>query len=289
MRKSALFIAICLIGGTIATIVVAEIIAAPQQRIVGPPPDNLPAESVFIEREQASPVAGWFIAGRPNHPGILLLHGIRADRRSMLGRAYFLYEAGYSVLLIDMQAHGETPGSYITFGYRESYDVHAALRYLRARLPDQPLGIVGVSLGGAAVLLGEKPVNADALVLEAVYSALDQAVQNRLTIRLGEVGRLLAPLLLWQVEPRLGIAVESLSPVSSISALTAPIMIVAGTEDKRTRPDETEKLFSLAPEPKQLYWVQGARHEDLHQYQPQEYEHKVLAFFDKYLRPTVDE
>jgi len=51
---------------------------------------------------------------------VLLLHGVRADRREMLGRARFLNRLGYGILLIDLPAHGESPDDHITFGAREA-------------------------------------------------------------------------------------------------------------------------------------------------------------------------
>jgi uncharacterized protein len=56
---------------------------------------------------------------------VLLLHGVRADRLAMVSRAQLLTRQGFSVLLIDLQAHGATPGEAITLGYRESTDVVA--------------------------------------------------------------------------------------------------------------------------------------------------------------------
>ena len=53
----------------------------------------------------------------------------------MVDRALFLRDAGYSVLLIDFQATGESPGDVITFGWRERLDVLAAVDFLRRALP----------------------------------------------------------------------------------------------------------------------------------------------------------
>jgi alpha/beta superfamily hydrolase len=52
----------------------------------------------------------------------------------MVNRARFLHAAGYTVLLIDFQASGESPGKAVTFGYREANDVKASLRYLHQQL-----------------------------------------------------------------------------------------------------------------------------------------------------------
>ena len=41
----------------------------------------------------------------------------------MVNRARFLHAAGYAVLLIDLQAAGESPGKAVTLGYREANDV----------------------------------------------------------------------------------------------------------------------------------------------------------------------
>ena len=49
----------------------------------------------------------------------------------MVERASFLRRAGYSTLLIDFQATGETKGDRITFGWKESRDVLAAVEFIR--------------------------------------------------------------------------------------------------------------------------------------------------------------
>ena len=266
-----------------ATYMVGGTFVEPHLRTVGEPPSGIPFEVVYIQREGGGSIGGWFAAGDDHKAGILLLHGIRSDRRGMLGRARFLHAAGYSVLLIDMQAHGETPGEYITFGYRESSDVHTALAYLESRVSGRPVGIIGASMGGASALLGEAPADVDAIVLEGVYSSIETAVENRLEMRFGKPGRLLAPLLLWQIEPRLGISLNALSPMSVIHRIDAPALIIAGAKDERTRPDESKGLYLRVTSPKRLWLVDGARHEDFHRYSVTEYEARVLDFFRKYL------
>ena len=76
----------------------------------------------------------------------------------MLGRARMLNAQGFAVLLFDFQAHGESPGRYLTFGYLELRDARAAFDFMRQRLPGEHIGVVGMSLGGAAAILSEKPL-----------------------------------------------------------------------------------------------------------------------------------
>jgi fermentation-respiration switch protein FrsA (DUF1100 family) len=262
-------------------------LVAPNPAIAGPPPADLGAQSVRIRQPHGPTLAGWFIPGgrQPEASGaMLLLHGIRSNRTAMLSRARFLRAAGYAVLLIDLQAHGESAGAHIGFGWTESDNVRAAVHWLHKRLPGEPVGVIGVSLGGAAAVLGDAALEVDALVLESVYSSIERAVENRLALRLGGLGRRLAPLLLWQLAPRLGIPSHRLQPLNSIHTLRSPLLLIAGSDDQHTRIDESQALFAAAPPPKTLWIVDGAAHQDLHRYAPQRYQATVLAFLQRYMR-----
>lgn len=114
----------------------------------------------------------------------------------MLSRMRLLNAAGYSVLAIDLAAPGESAAARITFGANESRGVAAAVTYLRQACPGERIGIVGVSLGAASFVLARPRPVVDAVVLESMYPTIEDAIANRLAIRLGPVGRHLAPLLL---------------------------------------------------------------------------------------------
>ena len=178
------------------------------------------------------PIWGWFVPGAEHRGAILLLHGVRADRRSMIERARFLHAAGYSVLMIDFQASGASPGSAITFGYHEADDVRASLRYLHQRLPGERLGIIGTSMGGAATILAEPDVDANAVVLEQVYPTIQQALEDRLTIYLGSLGRWLAPVMLATLHAHTGVYPDQLRPIDHIGHLTMPKLLIVGDHDR---------------------------------------------------------
>jgi fermentation-respiration switch protein FrsA (DUF1100 family) len=279
----SLGIGLSLFVAALTTVVaIGDKLASPQPQPAGEPPTDLKVQSVLIPRNGNTPISGWYIDSPINQGAVLLLHGVRSNRKEMLERARFLNHAGYSTLLIDMQAHGETAGEHITFGFLESRDAHTALAWLKQHSPQQSTGVIGVSMGGAASLLGQGPLPADAIILESVYSSIDQAVENRLANHFGGLGRYLSPLLLWQLEPRLGISREALSPITAISQVNTPVMVISGTKDRHTLLYETKALYMKAPEPKELWLIEGAVHENLHRYAPAEYERRILAFFSTY-------
>lgn len=263
-----------------------EWLSQPAARAIGAAPADFAAQAVRIPIPASAGqfVAGWFKPGQPQGGAVLLLHGVRADRTQMLARARFLAAAGYATLLIDLPAHGESSGDHITFGAREGEGVKAALAFLRTQLPSERVAVIGASLGAASTVLALPQPEPDALVLESMFSTIDDAVGNRLVGRLGPAGRYLAPLLLWQLPLRLGVHATDLRPVERLAQWHAPVLIASGSEDRHTPWHETERLFAAAQAPKALWKVEGAAHVDLHAFAPAQYQQRVLAFLAVHLR-----
>jgi alpha-beta hydrolase superfamily lysophospholipase len=245
-------------------------------------PAGFAAQSVSIPGNGHA-IAAWWVDRGAQSPVVLLVHGVRADRRAMVPRAQLLLHHGFSVLLIDLQAHGETLGDAITLGFRESRDVVAARDWIRRTAPGRRLGVIGTSLGGASVLLAPQPSGFDAVVLEAVFPRISQAVEDRIRIRLGPLAPLAAPLLLMQLEPRLHIAPSQLEPIRSIGKLGTPVLVVAGSRDEHTTLAESRELFAAAAEPKRLWVVSGARHQDFLRLDSAAYESQVVGFLQEHL------
>jgi pimeloyl-ACP methyl ester carboxylesterase len=144
-------------------------LAGPSHSVVDSPPPALHAQGVTFPSPSGNVIHAWFIAGRSRSGAVLLLHGMGSNRTSMLGRAEFLHRQGFAVLAPDFQAHGESTGETVTFGAHESLDAAAALGFLRRAAPDERVGVIGVSMGGAATLLGPGPLDVSAVVLELMY------------------------------------------------------------------------------------------------------------------------
>ncbi|MEO6104626.1 MAG: alpha/beta hydrolase [Pseudoxanthomonas sp.] len=280
LKRIALFLFLLALLGSGFSYWVGGQLLAPRMVLIGPPPEELHAESVIIPG-QAGSIHGWWISGDADKASVLLLHGIRANRTAMVGRARLLARHGYSVLLIDLQAHGESPGEAITLGLRESVGVQLAREWVHRKRPGNLVGAIGVSLGGASILLGPSPSGFDAVVLEAVYPDARRALRNRIAMRLGTIAaQLLGELLEIQVQPRLGISLDRLRPIDHIADLGAPVLVIAGGRDKHTTPAESNALFSRARMPKDFWLLPKAAHQDFLGADPVGYENKVLDFLE---------
>jgi len=258
-------------------------LTAPAPSFVGTPPADLGAEAVIIEGATGRQLAGWWMANARSCGVAVLMHPVRGNRRSMVSRARTLKTAGYSVLLFDFQAHGESDGERITFGFLESEDARTAAAFARARAPGLPLAAIGLSLGGIAATVAEPPVDADAFVLEAVAPGLKEATINRLRRWTGPFAPAVAAALLVQVRPRLGFSPDRIRPIDRIGVIDAPVLIVAGAEDQRTTLADSRALYDAARKPKDLWVVDGARHRDFGRLDPKKYARRVGGFLSAHL------
>lgn len=272
-----------LVSGLAATWIVGGQLCAPCNHTVALPKD-LPVEQVTFPSASGTTIHGWLVDAAANHGVVILQHGLYADKSTLVEHAKFLSQAGYAVLLFDFQAHGESIGEHITFGYLESRDSQAAINYAKMRFPGKPIGIIGVSMGAAAAALAVPPLNVQALVLEMMYPTVVDATKDRIEMRLGKPGRLLSPLLTAQFKLRAGFYPNDLRPIVCVETITEPKLFLAGTADRDTKFNEAKELYARAAGPKQFVPFEGAKHQDLLAFAPEQYKQLILGFLDAHLK-----
>jgi uncharacterized protein len=257
-----------------------SIVAAPGNHPVAAPAP--PGRVVRLASADGTPIAGSFWPGaQRSGPAVLLLHGINNDRTSLRRQTEWLNGLGYAVLAIDFRGHGASGAVDRTFGWREADDARAGYDWLKRQAPGRKVGVIGVSLGGAAALLGKQgPLPAEAMVLHAVYPDLRKAIANRIARVAGSPLSIVGePLLSYQSWPRYGIAPERIAPVAGLRRYRGRVLIVAGSEDLSTTLEDSRRLYDAAPGPKALMVVDGAGHVETSKLWTAEYRARVRSLF----------
>ncbi len=88
---------------------------------------------------------GWKVyPHQANGAWVQLFHGMSDNRAGMLGQAQLLLDHGYSLVMMDARAHGESGGAMATYGWLERTDTRAVVNALYAT--ETPRGVL-VALG----------------------------------------------------------------------------------------------------------------------------------------------
>ncbi|HEY5711416.1 MAG TPA: alpha/beta fold hydrolase [Allosphingosinicella sp.] len=248
----------------------------------GPVPAPAPPGRVIrlVASDGVHVAASYWPGARRGGPAVLLLHGVDSSRAAFTRHALWLNRLGFAVLAIDFRGHGGSDAVPRSFGLNEARDAAAALAFLRHGKPARRVGLIGTSLGGAAALLGDDgPLPVQAMVLQAVYPDLRDAVANRLAQRLGRPLALLGePLLSFQSWPRYGVWPGHLAPAEAIRLYRGPVLVLGGLEDRSTTPEETRRLYDAAPGPKSLWLLPGIGHAAAGSVWTDDYRARVAAF-----------
>lgn len=280
---SAVVVGLALLGGVLFVYEswqVAVSQTAPDRHWVGNPPADFPHAIGPVSFTTADGVLlkGWYAPSADTRQAIILLHPYQADRRAMLARARLFREAGYGVLLYDARASGESGGLMRSFGYHEAADVVAAVKFLREQGVEQ-IALLGWSQGGSTLLMAAGQLgNVKAVILESAFDTLEHATDRAFRRRIGLPGWLAGVFYTPFLEHRLAIREDDFRPIDHIARLSCPVYVISGSEDSSTWASDTEALFAAAREPKRLWLLAGADHQDLYAFAPAEYRRRVLMF-----------
>lgn len=240
-----------------------------------------PGQDIRLVTRDGVTTAATFTPGRADRsPAVLLLHGVGASRQATAKNAAWLAGLGYATLTIDFRGHGQSDLTPRIFGINEALDAQAAFDWLKRRQGGAPVAVIGISLGGAASLLGrDGPLRADALILQAVYPDIRRAIRNRIASRTSiGISYLLEPLLSFQAPLRFGVWPSRLSPLTALRRYHGPVFVIGGEEDRSTSPTESRAMFAAVQGPKELWLMPTGDHAEICDLADAAYRNHVRTF-----------
>jgi len=203
----------------------------------------------------AAELAAWILdppGGAPPRATVVVLHGIGDRKRSMVGWGRALAAGGLRAVLVDHRGHGASTGARLGYGALEAVDCARLLDALEARrLRRGPVGVMGISYGGAtAILWAARDPRVGAVVAVAPFAALDEIVPRYLA-RMAPAVAAVAPRALVSAAVarggRLaGFDPRAARPIDAVAGLRAPLLLVHGRSDAHIPPSDSQRLAAAA-------------------------------------------
>ncbi len=243
---------------------------------------GLKYEDITLTTSDNIKLKAWFIPNNKTKNAIIICHGYPFDKGNVLGFAPFLHK-NYNLLFFDFRAMGQSEGSYTTVGYKEAEDLKAAIKYLKDK-NIKNIGALGFSLGAATILMTKSP-DIKAIVADSSYANLDLMINSLyrqfffLKYPFTFITKLLARLIL-KIDP------SDVSPEKAIKDIETPILLIHGEKDSQIKVENSHLLKKANPKA-ELWIIENADHGEGHFIKEEEYETKVLDFFNKHLNKTI--
>jgi pimeloyl-ACP methyl ester carboxylesterase len=241
-------------------------------------------EEVAFETEDGLTLRGWYVPSE-NGAAVALMHGSGGSRMSVANHARMLIRNGYGVLLFDVRGHGESDGTTIAVGWSATPDPAAAARFLASQPDVDParIGLLGSSMGAEIAVTAAAEYDGFAAIVAdgasgRTYGDFRDAEYSKGTV---VMYALAGVPLEWLVA---GLSqTASPPPMTELAPrIDEPMLYIAsGTATE----EETlvTKLWERTRGDAELWVVEGAGHTEGLKKFPEEYEERVVAFFDRYL------
>ena len=248
---------------------------------------GLAFEDISVRTSDGLKLVGWFLPF-PGQPAIIVQHGYKDSRGTLLGVAALFRRHGYAVLVPTVRAHASSEGEVVGLGSREMDDLAAWWQWLIARsdVDPQRVGIFGVSMGGSLVLqyAAQNP-QLKAVVADCAFSSITDTVETSVKFFTGLPPFPFAPLILFWVERELGVEASSIDAKQWVGRISPrPVFLLQGGADVVVSPESGKRLFEAAREPKELWFEPELGHAQFLERRPAEFERRLTAFYDRYLK-----
>lgn len=245
-------------------------------------------EDFVVRAPDGIGLRGWKVRpASPNRNWVLLFHGVSDNRTGNLGHAEFLLRHGYSLVMMDSRAHGESGGAMATYGWKERYDTVAIANALYATEQVHHLDALGVSMG-AAIALQSAAVEPriEAVVAEDPFANFREASYDYAGLHTSpSLGKtLFRPAVITgmqAIEKEGGFNPDEVSPEKSVATRPFSVLLICGTRDVTIPCRHAKRVYRAAAGPKELWIVQGAQHASALGLAPEEYESRVINFLRK--------
>jgi uncharacterized protein len=235
-----------------------------------------PYEQVEFTTGDGLRLHGWYVPSK-NGAAVIAFPGRSGPQK----QTRMLVRHGYGVLLFDRRGEGESDGDPNTLGWAGVRDLNAAVEFLRGRPDVDPdrIGGIGLSVGGEVLL--QAAAESDALKAVVSEGAGIRSIREAL-VTSGSQKWFAAPV--WAGTTAATTVFSNTLPPPNLRNLVSriaprPVFLIFATKGQGGEQLSSD-FYEAAREPKELWEIPEAGHTGGITARPDEYERRVIGFFD---------
>ena len=242
-----------------------------------------PHEDVWIESEDGLKLHGtWFPVGDKTKT-VICFHGYTSQgMNDYIGLSGYYLKHGYSMLLVDERAHGQSEGEYIGFGCLDRKDAVRWIDWVLETCGEEVRILLhGTSMGGSTVLMAsglKLPPQVKGIVSDCAFTS----PKDVFTHVLHTMYHLPAfPMI--QIADRVnkkkaGYGLDECNAAREVQKAAVPILFIHGEADTFVPARMCKEIYDNCASPKQILTVPGAAHAESYYKDTAAYEQALDTF-----------
>ena len=246
---------------------------------------NLKHEDVYITSDDGLKLKA-SVYENPNAKAVLIgFHGYRSGHINDFAGAFrYYYEAGFTMIMPDHRATGESEGKYITFGVKESDDAVKWAQYAKERYNDLPVALAGISMGAATVMMAAEkaPDNVKAILEDCGYDDIWSEIAFAANKSLPGAC-IFVPGTFLLTRMIFGFDIREKKSSDSLCKSGLPVFIAHGTADAIVPVEHADRIAKACTGPVTLLKVENAGHGISFLAEPEKYKAAIGSFLDTYV------
>jgi hypothetical protein len=238
-------------------------------------------ENVRFTTSDGLELEGWYVPSK-NGAAVIAFPGRKGPQKP----TRMLARHGYGVLLFDRRGEGDSEGEPNSWGWGGDRDVKAAIAFLQRRRDVEPgrIGGIGLSVGGEMML--EAAADTESLAAVVSEGAGARMFTEEMDEDLPGVDKATMVVPAWLKQASIAVF-SNQSPPANLKDLVPriaprPLLLIAAP-NAPTGEDLNRGYFAAAGHPKTLWEIPESGHVGGLSARPEEYERRVVGFFDRAL------
>ncbi len=214
---------------------------------------------------------------------VICFHGYTSQgMKDYIGLSGYYLKNGYSMLLADERAHGESEGKYIGFGCLDRLDGMKWIdRIVQKCGDDVEILLHGTSMGGSTVLMmsGLKlPRQVKGIIADCAFTSPKEVFSHVLknmyhmpafpTIQLSD----------WLNRRLSGYGLDECNAAREVKKAKVPVLMIHGSGDTFVPCSMCEEIYENCAAPKQKLIIEGAAHAECYYKDTDAYESALTRF-----------
>ena len=273
----------------VSWVVVDQSLVAKSKEITEYPSDySLEYESVsFSSADDPSiTLRGWWIPQQNSKGTIIWIHGLDSARDGNVEFLSSVHKEGYSLLAFDLRGHGESDKVAMGAGQHEQQDVLGAIRWAKQQSPSSNLGLIGVSLGAAIVILSGDNPDITAIVADSSFASIPELIEEEIAARTSMPAwgaAILKPGIITTAKWFRDVDILAVNPAERISKITYPVALIHCRESGRVPFTHAERILANAPEGSPTLFLDDCDHAEGWEKHREQYAAFVFSYLNQRL------